>query len=158
MTETTKRTRTAEEITADIIEYFEKNGDIFTDCIEELDSYNGYLGDSRYYSMDELDEFYNGVEPSEILRRAYYGRDDDSWTTDSSGNKTYGEFNPNRDYFYYNGYGNLVSSDYKDYSALLDRYAIEAMSENRCYIDSIDSSEELTAFFDELETAAEETQ
>lgn len=153
MTETTKRTRTAEEITADIIEYFEKNGDIFADCIEELDSYNGYLGDNRYYLMDELDEFYNGVEPSEILRRAYYGRDDDTYTTDSSGNKTYGEFNPNRDYFYYNGYGNLVSSDYKDYSHLLDNYAIEAMSENRCYIDSIDNCEDLTALFDELEEA-----
>lgn len=153
MTETTKRTRTAEEITADIIEYFEKNGDIFTDCIEELDSYNGYLGDSHYYSMDELDEFYKGSDPLEILRRAYYGRDDDTYTTDSSGNKTYGEFNPNRDYFYYNGYGNLVSSDYKDYSALLDHYAIEAMSENRYYIDSIDNDEELTALFDELEEA-----
>ena len=156
MKETTKRTRTPEEVTAAIIEYFKENGDIFTDCIEELDSYNGYLGDDRYYSMDELDEFYNGVEPSEILRRAYYGRDDDSYTTDSNGDRTYGEFNPNREYFYYNGYGNLVSSDYKDYSAHLDRYTIEAMSDNRSYIDSIDNDEELTAFFDELEAAAEE--
>ena len=155
MTETTKRTRTAEEITADIIEYFEKNGDIFTDCIEELDSYNGYLGDSRYYSMDELDEFYNGVEPSEILRRAYYGRDDDTWTTDSSGNKTYGEFNPNRDYFYYNGYGNLVSSDYKDYTDKLDEYFVEALLENRSYIDTIENDEELSDLFDELENENE---
>ena len=151
-----KRTRTAEEITADIIEYFEKNEDTFAACIEELDSYNGYLGDNRYYSMDELDELYKGVEPSEILRRAYYGRDDDTFTTDSNGERTYGEFNPNREYFYYNGYGNLVSSDYKDYSSLLDHYAIEAMSENRYYIDGIDESEELTALFDELEAAAEE--
>ena len=119
--------------------------------MEELDGYNGYLGDNRYYSMDELDEFYRDSDPLEILRRAYYGRDDDTWTTDSSGNKTYEEFNPNRDYFYYNGYGNLVSSDYKDYSAHLDHYAIEAMNENRSYIDSIDNDEELTALFDELE-------
>ena len=124
--------------------------------MEELDGYNGYLGDNRYYSMDELDEFYRDSDPLEILRRAYYGRDDDTWTTDSNGNKTYGEFNPNRDYFYYNGYGNLVSSDYKDYSAHLDHYAIEAMNENRSYIDSIDNDEELTALFDELEAAAEE--
>ena len=156
MTETTKRTRTAEEITADIIAYFENNEDIFNDCMEELDGYNGYLSDNRYYSMDELDEFYRDSDPLEILRRAYYGRDDDTWTTDSNGNKTYGEFNPNRDYFYYNGYGNLVSSDYKDYSAHLDHYAIEAMNENRSYIDSIDNDEELTALFDELEAAAEE--
>ncbi len=154
MTETKKRT--TENIIADIIAYFENNEDVFNDCMEELDGYNGYLEDNRYYSMDELDEFYRDSDPLEILRRAYYGRDDDTWTTDGSGNKTYGEFNPNRDYFYYNGYGNLVSSDYKDYSAHLDHYAIEAMNENRSYIDSIDNDEELTALFDELEAAAEE--
>lgn len=149
-------TRTPEEITADIIEFFKNNDDIFTECIEELDSYNGYLGDDRYYSMYELDEFYNSVEPSEILRRAYYGHDAETYTTDASGNKEYGEFNPNRDYFTYNGYGNLVSSDYKDYSDKLDRYAVEEMSENRHYIDSIDDDEDLAALFDELEAAAEE--
>ena len=149
-------TRTPEEITADIIEFFKNNDDIFTECIEELDSYNGYLGDDRYYSMDELNEFYNGVEPSEILRRAFYGYDSETYTTDSSGNREYGAFNPNRDYFTYNGYGNFVSSDYKDYTGQLDHYAVEEMSENRDYIDSIDDDEDLAALFDELEAAAEE--
>lgn len=154
MTETKKRT--TEAIIIDISTYFSENEDIFNDCIEELDGYNGCLGDDRHYSMDELDEIYRGSDPLEILRRAYYGRDDDAYATDSSGYKTYGEFNPNRDYFYYDGYGNLVSSDYKDYSAHLDLYAVEAMSENRSYIDSIDNDEELAALFDELEAAAEE--
>lgn len=143
--------RTAEEITADIIDFFKANEDIFTDAIEELDSYNGYLGDDRYYAMDELDEVYTGTAPSEILFRAYYGYDEDAYTTDSSGNKTYGEFNPNREYFRYNGYGNLVSADYKDYSGQLDKYAVESMSENRSYIDSIEGDGELSALFDELE-------
>ena len=134
-----------------IIAYFEENEEIFNSCIEELDGYNGYLNDDRYYEMEMLSEFYSGTDPIELLQRAYYGRDDDTWTTDASGNKTYGEFNPNRDYFYYNGYGNLVSSDYKDYSTHLDKYAIEDMSENRCYIDTIDDNEELSALFDELE-------
>ena len=134
-----------------IIKFFENNEDIFNDCIEELDGYNGYLGDDRYYNMDELNEYYNGVEPLELLRRAYFGQDNDTWTIDASGNKTYGEFNPNREYFYYNGYGNLVSSDYKDYSAHLDEYAIETMNENRHYIDSIDGDDDLAALFDELE-------
>ena len=155
MNETTK-TRTPEEITADIIAYFENNEDVFNDCMEELDNYNGYLSDDRYYSMDELDEFYNGVEPSEILSRAFYGYDSETYTTDSSGNREYGAFNPNRDYFTYNGYGNLVSADYKNYSDKLDHYAVEEMSENRHYIDSIDNDEELTALFDELEAATEE--
>lgn len=140
-----------------IITFFEENDDLFTECIEELDGYNGYLGDDRYYSMEYINEFYNNASPLDLLQRAYFGRDDDTWTTDASGDKTYGEFNPNRDYFYYNGYGNLVSSDYKDYSAHLDHWAIEAMSENRIYIDSIESDEELTALFDELEQGESET-
>lgn len=137
-----------------IIAFFEENENIFNACIEELDSYNGYLNDDRYYEMEMLNEFYNGTDPIEILQRAYFGRDNDTWTTDSSGNKIYGEFNPNREYFYYNGYGNLVSSDYKDYSAHLDEWAIQAMSENRYYIDTIDSDSDLTALFDELEEGA----
>ena len=134
-----------------IIEYFNDNEKIFNSCIEELDSYNGYLGDDRYYEMEMLNEFYNDTEPLELLYRTYYGRDDDTYTTDSRGDKTYGEFNPNREYFYYNGYGNLVSSDYKDYSSHLDEYAIESMSENRQYIDTIEDNEDLAALFDELE-------
>ena len=137
--------------TEKIIIYFKEHEKLFNDCIEELDSYNGYLGDDRYYCMYQLDELYNGTEPSEILRRAYYGHDDDTYTTDASGNKTFGEFNPNREYFYFNGYGNLVSSDYKDYSAHLDEWAIEAMSKNRYYIDSIVANTELSELFDQLE-------
>ena len=136
---------------AKILEYFENNESIFEECMEDLDSYNGYLGDDRYYEMESLDEFYNGTNPLELLQRAYFGRDDDNWTKDASGNKTYGEFNPNRDYFYYNGYGNLVSSDYKDYSAHLDEYAINSMLENRQYIDTIDDNDDLKSLFDELE-------
>lgn len=139
-----------------IIKYFEENGDVFNKCIEELDIYNGYLGDDRYYPMEYLSEFYAGTDPIEILNRAYFGRDDDAWSTDASGNKIYGEFNPNREYFTYNGYGNLVSTDCPDYSAHLDTYAIEALSENRQYIDSIEEDEDLTELFDELEATETE--
>lgn len=139
-----------------IIDFFKENEELFNQCIEELDNYNGYLGDDRYYSMYELDEFYTDTKPSEILDRAFFGYDEETYTTDSSGNREYGQFNPNREFFRYNGYGNLVSADYKDYSHLLDNYAIEAMRENRSYIDAIDNDEELTALFDELEAAAEE--
>ena len=146
-----------ENIISKIIEYFEENESIFNDCIEELDSYNGYLTDDRYYYMEDIDELYNGANPLEVLERAYYGYDADTWHTDSRGEKEYGAFNPNRDYFKFNGYGNLVSTDYKDYSVHLDKYVIEDMSENRRYIDSIESDAELSQLFDELEeTEAEE--
>lgn len=140
-----------ENIINQIIEFFNDNEEIFNACMEELDSYNGYLGDDRYYCMEELDEFYSDTKPIDLLYRVFYGHDDDTWTTDARGEKTYGEFNPNRSYFRYNGYGNLVSSDYKDYTGHLDHYAVEEMSENRRYIDSIEEDEELSALFDALE-------
>lgn len=134
-----------------IIEYFENNYDVFNDCIEELDGFNGYLGDDRYYSMDELDEVYSGTSASEILLRAFYGYDAETWTIGQDGTRHYGEFNPNRGYFKLNAYGNLVSANYKDYLSFLDSYAIEAMKENRSDIYSIEDDKTLTALFDELE-------
>ena len=134
-----------------ILEYFESNEELFNQCIEELDSYNGFLGDDRYYEMEMLKDFYHGIDPIELLNRAYFGRDDDDWYTDSRGEKVYGAFNPNRDYFYYNGYGNLVSSNYKDYFAHLDEWAIDDMLQARQYIDGIEDNAELSALFDELE-------
>ncbi len=137
----------------DMTRFFEENEDIFNEMIEELDSYNGFLGDDRYYNMDELNEFYTGVDADEILRRAFYGYDEDF--TDKDGNHTE-PFNPNKDFFRYNGYGNLVSSDYKDYSAHLDEYFIESVIENigefyevpdeiQEIIDKLEESEEVEA-------------
>jgi hypothetical protein len=117
-----------------LMELFESNEELFNQTIEELDSYNGYLGDNRYYEMDMLSEFYHGTDPIELLNRAYFGYDSETWHTDSSDNKIYGAFNPNREYFSYNGYGNLVSSDYKDYSTHLDDYFIDAVIDNQDYL------------------------
>jgi hypothetical protein len=119
-----------ETIYKQLKELFENDEELFNSTIEELDGWNGYLGDNRYYSMDELNEFYSNVEPLELLSRAFYGHDED-YHVDSYGNKIYGEFNPNREFFTYNGYGNLISSDYKDYSYLLDDYFIESLIDNK---------------------------
>lgn len=140
-----------EQIIDKIVNYFNENGDVFNQAIEELDSYNGYLGDERYEEMELLDELYASAKPTDILARAFFGYDEDSWSVDSSGNKIYAQFNPNRDYFSFNVYGNLVSTDYKDYSGFNDRYAVEKMLEDRRYVDVIDENEELQALFDELE-------
>ena len=141
--------RTIEEIKKAIKAYFEANEDDFITVIEELDSYNGYLGDDRYYNMDELDEMLYGLTPSEVLARTYYGGDDD--TKDANGNR--GEFNPNRAYFYYNGYGNLVRTDYKDnYMYHLDDYFINDLIENECNLYEIpDEVQELIDEANELD-------
>lgn len=107
-----------------LFEYYQQNEDDFNHDIEELDSWNGCLGDRRLEPMDELDEIYQGKKITEILMRAYYGHDDDYWH-EENGERVYGEFNPNREYFYFNGYGNLVSTDELDYSDYLDEYYVQ---------------------------------
>ena len=71
------------------------------------------------------------------------------------GTKIYGPFNPDRDYFRRDEYGNLVSASYKDYSGRLDKYAIESMAENSRYIKTIETHDELSALFDKLAAAEE---
>ena len=143
------------QIIEKIIAHFEANEETFNECIVELDSYNGYLGDDRYYPMEYLTDFYAGTEPIEILNRAYFGYDYDTWYTDSAGNKAYGAFNPNREYFSYNGYGDLISTDYIDYSDKIDEFTIESMLENINYIDTINNIEELKNLFEELAAVEE---
>lgn len=141
--------RTIEEIKNEIINYFTENEDEFNEVIEELDSYNGYLGDDRYFNMDDLDEMLYGLTPTEVLNRTFYGGDAD--TKDAQGNR--GEFNPNREYFYYNGYGNLVSTDYKDYTYHLDDYFVNNLIEN--YEQLWDVPEEVIALIEELQKLEE---
>lgn len=137
--------------TEKIIAYFNENPDIFTDCIEQLNNYNGYLGDDRIYDMAELPELVSTDDIFQLLNMAYFGNDDENWITENGEKKNVYSFNPNRDYFYFNGYGNLCSCDYKDYSAHLDHYAIEAMQENRDEIEAIDDNPELAELFDQLD-------
>ena len=56
----------------------------------------GYM-DNWVYSMDEFDEIMSGQSPWEIARCAYYS----------------GKFCPAHDWFWFNGYGNLESSDFE---------------------------------------------
>ena len=117
-----------------LMELFQNDEQLFNNTIENLDGYNGYLGDDRYYDMDMLQDFFGGADVIEILQRAYFGRDDENWHTDAHGKKIYDSFNPNREYFYFNGYGNLCSASYKDYSAHLDNYFIDAIIENQNHL------------------------
>lgn len=117
-----------------LIEFFRENEDLYNETIEELDSYNGFLGDDRYYLMEDLPEFYRDTDPIELLQRAFFGGDLDDYTVDAAGRISYGAFNPNRNYFTFNGYGNLLSTNYKDYSAHLDKWFIMALMENADYL------------------------
>lgn len=131
-----------------LFEYYQQNDDDFNHDIEELDSWNGCLDDRRLEPMETLDEIYQGKDVTEILRRAYYGHDDDSWHIED-GEKVYDEFNPNREYFYFNGYGNLVSTDELDYSDYLDEYYVQDIIDNEGHLDLSDGAQEIIDNYDE---------
>ena len=120
----------------------------FNHDIEELDSWNGILGGNRIEDMEFLDELYQGKDATEILTRAYFGHDDDTWH-DENGERVHGEFNPNRDYFYFNGYGNLVSTDYKDYSDYLDLDYVQDIVDNYGHLDLSVWAQEIIDNYDE---------
>lgn len=145
--------RTGKEIRKELKDLFEDDNTLFNETIEKLDSYNGYLNDDRYYFMEEIDELLSNYNVKDILLSAFCGYNQDEYTTDDYGKKHYCSFNPNCDYFKFNGYGNLVSAWDKDYSDFLDDYFIDNLLENRSYL-NLDADVE--ALLDELENAEQE--
>lgn len=136
-----------ERVTAEIIDWFEEHESEYVETIEELDDWNGYLNDDRYWNMSDLNDLYCNESPEEILRRAYFGYDGDSPEENRR------QFNPMSEYFHFNGYGNLVSSDSKDYSAHLDHWFVESCLEHMNDLWSIKANPELSDLFDRLEAA-----
>ena len=89
-----------------IIEALENMTDDNLVCVwnEYCDAVNDF--DSRIENMDLLPELFDLSTAENVwnlLNRFYFGSDE-RYTGTSA--------NPNRDYFYFNGYGNIVSTDY----------------------------------------------
>lgn len=138
-----------------IIEFFENEPDIYEACIEELDCYNGFLGDNRIYYMEDLPELFQCNDIFNLLNRAFYGYHEYKPFEYYDHSREREQFNPNAEYFYFNAYGNLVSCNEKDYSYFLDPDLIQRFAEHRSQIDTIDSTEELKKLFDDLERSAD---
>lgn len=69
--------------------------------------------DDLVYDMADFNDVYYNVEPEEIARRCFYGHDE--YGDESS-------FNPNRAWFYFNGYGNPVSVEYLGWNNYADKF------------------------------------
>lgn len=119
------------ETAAQVIEYLGENIDLYNKVAEDLDDWCGYLGDDRYYPMAEFENLLYGTNLMDLANMMFFGHDADSYTIESSGKKTYKSFNPNREYFRWDGYGNLISTDYKDYIGLLDRWFVKEVVKYR---------------------------
>jgi hypothetical protein len=82
--------------------YWKNHNDSFSRVCEDLDSWDGFLGDYRIYSMDELDELLCDRKPLEVLQMV------------DTANFDYSD-----DYFYYDIYG-IRSTNEKDYYNYVD--------------------------------------
>lgn len=78
------------------------------EMVDLNNEYQGWVnGDNYIYSMDDFDEIMDGKTPSEIANMV-----------------TYGDYNPFNMWFWFNGYGNVVSGDCPEYSNGWDVTAI----------------------------------
>ena len=71
-------------------------------------------GDDYIYPMEDLNELFSSDDNIMLLNRAYFGYDY------HDNEKFRGAFNPNADYFMFNGYANLVSLSEYDAAGFLD--------------------------------------
>lgn len=101
--------------------------------------------------MDELNEFYSNTDVTNLMQRIFFGYSEDETYTDEHGQIIHCQFNPNQDYFTYNGLGNLVSAWYKDYTAFLDEWFIEDLTQHRQEVYSIEDDARLVKLLNELE-------
>ena len=84
------------------------NSDMLMELVQEVNSWDGSLSHLEYISMDEFDEYTGHLSPTDLANRIYYG-----------------DFNPNDDYFNFNGYANLVSWSQWEYEAELTTFKYE---------------------------------
>ena len=122
----------------ELMNYYRENMEDFANDIEELDGWTGCLYDDKVYPMDDINEFFSNEKPDEIIRRAFYGYDEPL-----NKDEERHPFNPNRNYFYFNGYGNLVSIGEKDYSDYLDSDFIQDIIENSYNLSLSKGAEEI---------------
>ena len=92
------RKMTREQAIKSYVEHL--SGSELVDLLQTMNAYDGCFEESTYYDMEEFDEFLSNCTPSEIAQMIYFG-----------------EFNPNDDYFRFDGYGNLESLDWQEISA-----------------------------------------
>ncbi len=114
---------------------------VWNEYCERTNSY-----DDRIEDMGSLDEIFCGQDATYILNRAFFGHD--QWSDDSA-------FNPNRSWFTFNGYGNLISLDWIGYNEYADKFG-DCIDEDAIVdyvIDNMDSlnNDEITNILDEYE-------
>ena len=98
----------------------------FNDLMDDLGYYDNWI-----YSMDEFDDLIS-ESAYDAIRMAFYGE---------RFNFKHDSFNPNDEYFTFNGYGNLVSiPDYylQEYCDQFKDELLEYVNDNDIYLDGVE--------------------
>lgn len=97
-----------------VIKYLNEHNELFCNLIEQLDSWNGYLGDDRWISMYDLNETLSSYSADDIIRMAQNS-----------------SFDLGDDYFRFDGYGSIESTyGDPDYSEYLDENFVKELVNN----------------------------
>ena len=74
--------------------YFNTNKTELFEIVSQINSYDSSLQHLEFLYMEDLDMYLDGLTPTDIANRIFFG-----------------DFNPNHEYFRFNGYENLESFD-----------------------------------------------
>lgn len=122
-------------VVQNIKDWFKGHMNVFNEALEDLDDYNGYLGEARRTPMEEFDRRMRGLSPMEILDRTRIG------------------FETNHKYFYWDG-EKYRSTNWHGYYEYLKSETFDAMNivkERLCIIDH----EEIWRLFEDLDECTE---
>lgn len=120
------------------------NEDICTEIVDMAYSEDGTFEDDAFIDADTFWDVHSADDAQELVLRFFNGEDLDSR----------GQANPNRDYFRYNGYENIESTDYPGdiYLDLLDNEIVDYIMEHlddREYPDEVQKI--IDKYFDDKE-------
>ena len=87
-------TQTKVELTTkqEAIDWLRNNVEEMSQLVAQVNSQDGSLNDYKFIDMDEFNAYTRGIESYDLALKIHYG-----------------EFNPNDEYFSFDGYENLVS-------------------------------------------------
>lgn len=74
--------------------YFNANKTELFEVVSQINSYDSSLQHLEFLDMEDLDMYLDGLTPTDIANKIFFG-----------------DFNPNHEYFRFNGYENLESLD-----------------------------------------------
>ena len=108
------------------------------DIVGQLNSLNGSFETYTLYNMCDFDVMMEGYTPTELAQRIYFG-----------------DFNPNDDYFYFNGYANLESINEWEMEGHFEMIIDEIVDSmlynyNDLYIDNDNLNDLIGRYLDEM--------